>query len=567
MHQIHNLACKKAILLKINLTYETGRREMIKITQIKVPIEHCEEDVKKKAAKLLKLPEDKLFEFEILKRSLDARKKPELFYSYTVRVKTDKEEKLVKKLKNKDILLDTSKEYKFPYFGQEILQNRPIIVGSGPAGLFCAFFLAKNGFSPVLLERGKEIYARQKDVDDFWNGKGLNPESNVQFGEGGAGTFSDGKLNTLNKDKDGKNREVLKTFVEFGAKPEILYEQKPHVGTDILKTVVIGMRNEIIRLGGSVRFEAKLTNLKIEDNRLTGIEINNQEWLDASQLVLAIGHSARDTFSMLYENKLKMEAKDFAVGFRVEHNQRNINVSQYGEKYADKLPPASYKLTATSSSGRGIYSFCMCPGGYVVNASSEEGRCVVNGMSYSDRGSQNANSAIIVSVNGKDFSKEHPLGGIEFQRQLEERAYRIGKGKVPVQFYGDFKEAVTGRKANLAPKERQKNDTACIKGLYSFGDLSQILSEELNLAWIEGMEKFEKSIPGFADDKVFLAGVESRTSSPVRILRDEILQSNIRGIYPCGEGAGYAGGITSAAMDGILVAEAIAEVLANDMKK
>ena len=417
----------------------------------------------------------------------------------------------------------------------------------------------------------------------------------IMSGFGGAGAFSDGKLNTLVKDKDGRNREVLETFVKFGAKESICYEAKPHIGTDVLCSVVRNMRQEILALGGQVRFESRLTELHILDGRVAGAVVNGKEFLPCSELVLAVGHSARDTFQMLYEKKIPMEAKAFAVGLRVEHPQSMMNKAQYGREEAGGLGAASYKVTAKTSKDRGVYSFCMCPGGYVVNASSEPGRTAVNGMSYSGRGGRNANSAIIVSVTPEDFGSNHPLAGVEFQRRLEERAYELGKGRIPVQRYGTFKRAVeelagwgtlaaeTGKIESDGLKEVDleiaKEQSAgrkgadypegdpmphseirpqC-KGSFRWADVSKILPQECNEAFVEGMAVFGRQIRGFDREDALLSGVESRTSSPLRLLRDESLQSKIRGLYPCGEGAGYAGGITSAAMDGLRVAEAIAK--------
>ena len=415
--------------------------------------------------------------------------------------------------------------------------------------------LALHGYRPIILERGCDVETRTKDVEAYWNGSALKPESNVQFGEGGAGTFSDGKLNTLVKDKYGRNKEVLRIFVEAGAPEEILYESKPHIGTDVLKKVVVAMREEIIRYGGEVHFESKVTGLHIENGEVTGVVIGEEE-IRTNQVVLAIGHSARDMFAYLDSIGLPMESKAFAVGMRVEHPQRLINEVMYGKEHGEELPAAPYKLTAKTSVGRGVYSFCMCPGGYVVNASSEKGRIAVNGMSYSDRNSQNANSAIIVQVTPQDYASDGPLAGVEFQRRLEESAYRVGNGKIPVQYLEDYI-------ADKQSKEREKWNTPCIKGEYTYSNLRGILPQECEQAFMEGMKHFDKVIPGFGAGDAILAGMESRTSSPIRIHREENLQSPaVKGLYPCGEGAGYAGGITSAAMDGIYVAEKIAEIYA-----
>lgn len=537
---------------------------MIRIHQIKVKPENGKDKLIKKAAIILRVAETEILDLQIVKRSLDARKKPELFYSYVVDVKVAKEEMVLKRASRgpeaKNISLAPKEGYVFPTVSGTEKIKRPVIVGMGPAGLFCGYFLAKAGFAPIILERGKDVDARQQDVDAFWNGGELNPESNVQFGEGGAGTFSDGKLNTLVKDKYGRNGEVLRLLYQFGAPEEILYESKPHIGTDILKNVVKNIRNEIIRLGGEVCFESQMTDLEVESGKICQVTVNDEKKIKTDVVVLAIGHSARNTFEMLYDKGITMEAKPFAVGFRVEHSQKMINESQYGGVYADKLPAAAYKVTAKASDGRGVYSFCMCPGGYVVNASSEPGRLCVNGMSYSKRDSKSANSAIIVTVQPEDYGATHPLSGLSFQRELEERAYRAGGGKVPVQTYGCFKEKVTGAGEY---EGNQQAGNAClhpsIKGEYVFADITSVLPENLNKDVVEGMEQFAKAIKGFNSADTLLMAVESRTSSPVRILREDSLQAKVEGLYPCGEGAGYAGGITSAAMDGIKVAEAIVQ--------
>ena len=523
---------------------------MIKINQLKLPIDHKWEDLEKKVCKLLQIPANKLQGIELLKRSLDARKTP-LMYNYQLGVFADGEEKIVKKLKNKDVSLGKLIKYRFPNMGEEPLTKRPVIIGAGPAGLFCAYMLAKAGFSPILLERGEAVEERQKKVDHFWETGELDTQSNVQFGEGGAGTFSDGKLNTLVKDNHGRSRYVLKTFVEFGAEDDILYESKPHIGTDILIDVVRNMRNEIRNLGGEIRFNSQVTDLRMEAGEISALQVNEQEWIETSAAVLAIGHSARDTFQMLLERNVPMRSKAFAVGVRMEHPQTLINENQYGLNYPDSLPAAAYKLTRKVADDRGVYSFCMCPGGYVVNASSEEGMTAVNGMSYHARAGENANSAMIISVRPEDFGSDDALAGVEFQRKLEKAAYREGKGKIPVQLFGDFcKNRVSEQLGEIKPNT---------KGTWVFGNVRSIFPENLSAGLEEGIKGCERLIPGFAREDALLLGVESRTSSPVRIERDnDTFESAIGGLYPCGEGAGYAGGIMSAAMDGIKVAEAIA---------
>lgn len=510
----------------------------------------------KKAAKILGVKETDISALCILKHSIDARKKPQLFQVYTVGVTLRNEklqEKVIKYCKDKSVAPYIQNPYIFPSTGKTKLSFRPVVIGTGPAGLFCGYMLAKYGYQPILLERGFDVDTRTKDVEAYWSGGSLNPDSNVQFGEGGAGTFSDGKLNTLVKDKHGRNKEVLRIFVQFGAPEHILYESKPHIGTDVLRQVVINLRNAIIACGGEVRFGAKMTGFQVKEGTLCAVEVNNSEWIQTTQAVLAIGHSARDTFTYLDKIHVPMEAKAFAVGMRVEHSQCMINNSMYGEEQGNQLPAAPYKLTAQTSTGRNVYSFCMCPGGFVVNASSEPEQIAVNGMSYADRDGEHANSAIIVQVTPKDYGENGPLAGITFQRQLEKKAYLLGSGKVPVQYYEDYVK-------NVSSENIKNREKPCMKGAYQLTNLRGLLPTDCEVAFLEGMEQFDKIIPGFAGKETILSGIESRTSSPVRIHRDEMLQSPaIRGLYPCGEGAGYAGGITSAAMDGILIAEKIAQ--------
>ena len=526
---------------------------MIRVNQIKV-FYNCNTDILyEKTAKALKVKTTDIKELKIVKKSIDARKKPEIWYVYVVDVKIDNEYAVLKKAKNPNASIAKDVTYKLPACGTLKMNSRPVIVGAGPAGLFCAYYLAKAGYCPILLEQGKPATERLDDVIKFWDTGKLNLASNVQFGEGGAGTFSDGKLNTLVKDKEGKGKAVLELFVECGAPKEILYDNKPHIGTDILIDVVTNLRNKIIESGGVVRFSSKMTDICFdEQGKVNAIIINDSEKLDCEVLVLAIGHSARDTFYMLYEKKVPMEAKSFAVGMRVQHPQDMISKSQYGDADLNFLQPAAYKVAAQTGFERGVYSFCMCPGGYVVNASSEEGRVCVNGMSYSKRDGANANSAIIVAVTPNDYGSEHPLAGVEFQRNLEEKTYKLANGMVPIQSYGAFSNIVCGTDLN-----EEFTFEPAIKGLYKQADLSGILPEECNKAFIEGMQQFGKMIDGFDRPDTILAGIESRTSSPVRIPRDASGESIVHGIYPCGEGAGYAGGITSAAMDGISVAEKI----------
>ena len=552
---------------------ENGEKSMLRIEQLKLRPDHTEKDLENAIRKSMRLRDSQPFSYEIIRQSVDARKKPDIFYVYTVDITCGYEDAILRQRSKNKISRVNKIEYHFPSNGQEKLDLPPVIVGTGPAGLFCGLMLARAGFRPVLLERGEEVQKRQKSVEHFWSTGELNPNSNVQFGEGGAGTFSDGKLNTSVKDPKGRIQFVLKTFVGAGADPSILYSYKPHIGTDVLTDVVRTIRDEIRSLGGQVLFEHQLTDiengkdghyiLRVKKTMPQGKRMRDlcygerkPQDIETRLVVLAIGHSARDTFQMLYNHGFDMTAKSFAVGVRVEHPQRWINNAMYGDECLYEMPAAPYKLTHKLKEGGGVYSFCMCPGGYVVNASSEPGLLAVNGMSYHDRSGENANSAIVVTVSPEDFGGEKPLDGLEFQRKLERKAYEIGKGKIPVQRFSDFRQ-------NIASESLGKI-TPQMKGTYIPGNVRSIFPERVSNSIEEGMEAFGWRIMGFSDDDALLSGVESRTSSPVRITRNDALESNFSGIYPCGEGAGYAGGITSAALDGIRVAEAIASKFSID---
>ena len=524
---------------------------MIRIRQIKINInEDNKETILSTISKKLGIKTTEIINYKINKKSIDARNKEKIMYIYEIDINTKTKNKI--KYTN-DVLEITEEKYEHKPKGTEKLKNRPVIVGSGPCGLFCAYKLAQNGYKPIIIERGEDMDNRIKTVNKFWQENKINKNSNVQFGEGGAGTFSDGKLSTQIKDKSNRIKEVLNTFVLFKAPEEIKYDYMPHIGTDKLRDVVKNMRNKIIELGGEIKYNTCLTDITIENNKITSITLNEKEKLKCDVLVLAIGHSARDTFRMLNKKGISMTNKPFAVGLRVMHPQEMINKNQFGKFYKD-LRPASYKLTYNTTNGKGVYSFCMCPGGYVVNASSDEKKLVVNGMSNYERESGIANSAIVVTVNNCDYGNEL-FDGIKFQENLEKKAYTIGDSLIPIQRYKDYcdNKKSTGF-TKILPK---------IKGKYNYANLNELFSDTINKALKEGMENFGKKIKGFNDDDVILAGVETRTSSPIRIYRDENYETNIKGIYPAGEGAGYAGGIVSSAVDGIKIYESITDKYEN----
>lgn len=551
---------------------------MIHIGQLKIPVEKVmaeasKQDLKKGIIsagetavikryieKKLKIKQSDIKEFTVLKKSVDARKKEQIFFIYQVDFFTDNEKRVLSRYKKNDVTIKSEKKENYTakceVAAEKDTSEKIVIAGFGPAGLFAAYELALSGYKPLVIERGLDVDSRKKSVEHFWKTGELDTESNVSFGEGGAGTFSDGKLNTMVKDKFGYNRRVLETFVKFGAPAEILYLQKPHIGTDKLADVVKNMRLEIERLGGEVRFGVRLDSLNIKNTgngdskKLESINVTDRflgkaEVIECDRLILAIGHSARDTFLSLNESGVMMQPKSFAIGVRVEHSQEMIGRNQYGELYK-ALPTADYKLTHQTKDGRGVYSFCMCPGGYVVNASSEKGMLAVNGMSDYLRDGINANSAIVVTVGVEDFEGTDALAGMRFQRKWEKKAFDAAGGKIPVQLFGDFKKNVVSKEFGNV-RHQTKGETA-------FANVREILPGEVADSIEEGITAFEKKINGYSRDDTLLLGIESRTSSPVKIVRDDTMQSNIKGLYPCGEGAGYAGGITSAAMDGIKTA-------------
>jgi len=524
---------------------------LLRVSGLKMFIEDDDSRLIDILLKKIRVKRADLLGYKIFKKSVDARKSGLIYFIYTVDVELKDEDSFLKKTRDKDISVAPDMDYKYVQSGLEKMKSRPIIVGSGPAGLFAGIILSGMGYEPLLLERGADVDARARAVQKFWNKGHLDPECNVQFGEGGAGTFSDGKLTTLIRDL--RCRKVLEEMVLAGAPEEILYINKPHVGTDNLRSVVRNLSRKINRLGGEVRFNSKVTDIIINHNKVAGVVINHTERLDADVLLLAPGHSARDTFELLYARGVKITPKPFSVGVRVEHPQRLIEQAQY-KKYAGhkKLGPADYKLAYHASNGRSAYTFCMCPGGVVVPASSEDGGVVTNGMSFYARNAQNANSALLVGVTPADFGSDHPLAGVEFQRKWERKAFTLGGGgfKAPVQLLGDF----------LA--DRPSTDLGGVLPSYQIGvqtaDLKECLPDYVVETLKEAIPEMETKLRGFALPDAVLTGVETRSSSPVRIVRNENFETAVEGLYPAGEGAGYAGGIISSAVDGIKAAEAIA---------
>ena len=524
---------------------------MIRINDISLPLDYNENTIKKEAAKKLKINVSEIKYASLYKRSVDARKKNNVHFQATVDVKLNgKEKNIADKIRSAAIV----DEYRYELPKSKPLAQRPVVVGSGPCGLFAALILAEAGQRPVLIERGRDVDSRTEDVNKFWNVGELDTTSNVQFGEGGAGTFSDGKLTTGTKDS--RTRKVLLEFTENGAPEEILYLAKPHIGTDKLKITVKNIRNKIISLGGEVFFETKLTGFKTKDNAIVAVEVehnNTKQIIPTDNVILAVGHSARDTFKMLDDSGIKMEQKAFSMGARIEHLQENINKQQYGDFWnSPYLSAADYKLAVHLKSGRGVYTFCMCPGGSVVAAASESGRLVTNGMSEFARDKTNANSALLVGINPEDFGSDDILAGVELQRKLESNAFKCG---------GENYHAPVQRVCDFMNKQKSNSIGSVVPGYkpgYELTSLDLCLPEYITDSMREGIQLMDNKLKGFSDGDAILTAVESRSSSPVRILRSENMQSvSLAGLYPCGEGAGFAGGIISAAVDGIKAAEMI----------
>ncbi len=528
---------------------------MLRLTEIKLPLDHAQDAIKTAIFKKLQISPNDLISYSIFKRSYDARKKEEIILVYILDIETTQEKKLLQRFKkDPHVTVAPSMSYRQVAQAPVHLAMRPIVIGTGPCGMFAALMLAQMGFRPIVLERGKAVKERTADTFGFWRKKGdLNPESNAQFGEGGAGTFSDGKLYSQVRDSQHHGRKVLTELVNAGASPEILYVNKPHIGTFKLVGIVEKMRATIESLGGEIRFQNRVEDIHIEQGQVRGVTLASGEYIRSDHVILAVGHSARDTFQMLFDRGVYVEAKPFSIGFRVEHPQSLIDHSRFGEQAGHRLlGAADYKLVHHCSNGRSVYSFCMCPGGLVVAAASELGRLVTNGMSQYSRNERNANSAIVVGITPNDYPG-HPLAGIDFQRRLEERAFELGGGNynAPGQLVGDF----------IA--DRPSKELGAIRPSYTpgvrLGDLSLSLPDYAIVAIREALSAFGKQIKGFAMHDAVLTGVETRTSSPIRIKRREDGQSlNTEGLYPAGEGAGYAGGILSAGIDGIKAAEAVA---------
>ncbi len=527
---------------------------MIRIRDIILPPEHDKNTLCYCAAQVLKVRSSDISTLQIYKRSLDARKKPELSWVYTVDVTLRKgERQLVKQLRNKKVTYEEPYYYKVPKCNSTL---RPVVVGFGPAGIFAALVLSMAGLKPIVLERGQAVEERMEAVSRFRSGGPLDPESNIQFGEGGAGTFSDGKLNTGTKNE--RIRWVLHQFVKAGAREEILYDAKPHVGTDILQEVVVNLRNRILSLGGEIRFGAKVTRIHTQDDRITAVNYEQKGesyTIPCEEVILAIGHSARDTYRSLFAMGIPMEQKPFSMGVRIEHKQSAVDLAQYGRPRCKGIPPADYKLNVHLPDGNSAYTFCMCPGGFVMAAASQEGRVVTNGMSYSDRGGENANAALLVTLKPKDFPDSHPLSGMFWQESIEEKAFALGGNNyhAPVQTIGDF---LAGR----ATTALGDVEPTYIPGVTPC-DLRDLYPEKIINTLRQAIVELDHQLKGFADPNGVLTAPETRSSAPVRILRDDSYQSNLHGLYPCGEGAGYAGGIMSAAVDGILCAEALIKTL------
>lgn len=540
---------------------------LIRIEEIGLALQEEEAVLLGKIARILGLEKEEILDFSIVKKAVDSRDKKNILIVYSVDVRIEDPEKYflekaksnVKKIKRHRVRLQAPYVYEIQKVSSDKDKKRPVIVGTGPSGLFAGLVLACAGMKPILVERGRQVEERVKDVENFFATGKLDTKSNIQFGEGGAGTFSDGKLHTVVDDP--RKKFIFEELAEAGADPKILIDAQPHIGTDRLREVVKNIRQKIIQLGGEVRFETCLTDIEVRDGKVAAGIFNGEEKIVIDELILAIGHSARDTYQMLYEKELEMKAKPFSMGVRIEHTAEMINKAQYGEFYAHpKLPTARYRLVAHLDQDRSVYSFCMCPGGTVVAAASEEGRLVTNGMSEEAQAEKNSNSALLVNVLPSDFGSEHPLAGVEFQRHWEEKAYEAGgrNFKAPAQLVGDF--------LDNKPSEKFGSVVPTYAPGVTMTSLDGCLPDYVLTSLKKALPILDRKVKGFSDPEAILIGVETRSSAPVKIVRDESFQANIRGLYPAGEGAGYAGGIISAAIDGMMIAEAIIEKRLAEMK-
>jgi len=528
---------------------------MIRITELKLELNQAEnkamefKHLKQHVVSKYRIPADHILSMEIFKKAVDARKKSHVFFVYSVDLSLKNESRFLEN-HHKQVSLTPNMTYQEIPSGTKKLSNRPVIVGFGPSGLFAAYLLAKRGYQPVVLERGLDVDERTMHVKAFQKTGNFDTYSTILFGEGGAGTFSDGKLTTLINDL--RSRFILSALVLHGADREIMYINKPHIGTDQLKIIMKSMRNKIIKMGGTIRFDAIVTDFIIHDSKLQAIKVNHDETIETNVCLLGIGHSARDTFETLYHQQVEIQQKPFSIGVRIEHPQAFINQAQYGDYATSKaLGAADYKLSYHAKNGRSAYTFCMCPGGYVMCASSEAGGLVTNGMSESIRNQENANSALLVNVTPEDFKSDHPLAGVAYQRAFEQKAFVLGGSTyhAPVQLVGDFMNHRKSHAFGHVTPSYQPGTT--------FADLHEILPDYITETMIEALLDFDQKINGFAMKDAILTGVETRSSSPIRILRNAQHESNIIGLYPMGEGAGYAGGIMSSAVDGMKTAEKI----------
>jgi len=527
---------------------------MLRLTEIRLPVNHSEEDLRSAILRKAGIGEKELLDFQIHKKSIDARKRREVLFAYSVDIAVKDEESLLRKFEGKEKVIPApDKIYHMAGRAPDFPTLRPVVVGAGPCGLFASLLLARMGFRPLMLERGRRVKERTADVARFWQTGSLDPRSNALFGEGGAGAFSDGKLTTQIKDRDNRCRKVLEELVSAGAPEDILYVSKPHIGTDLLVKVIENLRNTIVSLGGDVRFECRVVDILIEGSAVRGVVLDSGEEIPAEIVVLAVGHSARDSLEMLFEKGVALEPKSFSVGLRIEHPQKMIDAVQYGPFAGNPaLGAADYKLAHHCKNNRSVYTFCMCPGGSVIAATSEEGCVVTNGMSSRSRSSSNANSALLVGVTPSDYPGDGPLAGLEFQRQWEQKAYELGGGeyRAPVQLTGDFLASRPSKSIGDVIPSYRPGVTLC--------DLSGCLPVYAAEALRESLIAFDRNIRGFSRPDAVLTGVETRSSSPVRIVRGRTMESiSAAGLIPAGEGAGYAGGIMSSAVDGIKAAEAI----------